>query len=85
MFLIFLLGVFLPRLAIFLFWIFTNSVIPSVLLGILGLIFLPYTLLAYTVSEYWFIGASAGLKIAFIVIGLLADFGIIGSIVRRKS
>lgn len=76
--LLILFGLFVPRLVIFLLWIFSGwfSVIPNALYGILGFLFLPYTLLWYSAVEQWYDGTWGALQIIVLVIALIADLGL---------
>ncbi len=65
-----------PRLVIVLLWFFTrwfNGIFPSILWPILGLVFLPTTLLWYTAVQHWFGGQWTLWPIVGIVIALLID------------
>jgi hypothetical protein len=65
-----------PRLAIVLLWLFTRwfeGLFTSMLWPILGFIFLPTTLLWYTVVLHWFGGVWSLWPIVGVVIALLID------------
>ena len=75
------LSVFVPRLAIFLSWLFSNYMSRAFHDGIwllLGFIFMPYTTLAYAMAMNQG-GGVQGMWALLVVLGVLADFGIIGS------
>lgn len=91
-----LLAFFLPRVAIILLLIFStwigdafkalSSPFNGLLLPILGLIFTPYTLLAYCLSWHQTSGNVGGLWLILIGVALLFDLGVIGqgSKARKK-
>lgn len=86
-----LLGViaaFFPRVIIILLMLFSSYISSpfggKLLLPILGLIFLPFTLLLYCVvrNEH---GAVEGVWWIPVVLGLLLDFGVIGGGAKAKG
>lgn len=81
-----LIALFLPRVVIVLLWLFTQwfSAFPNTLLGILGFLFLPYTLLWYTAVQHWFGGTWGILQIIVLVIAVAADLGVTGGSQYRK-
>lgn len=57
MWLLILIGLFVPRFSIFLAWlILSPPVVVNLFVTILGFIFLPYTLLWAIAVNYWFSG-----------------------------
>lgn len=75
--LIALIGLALPRLAIFLIWLFSHwfsSVFNGWLIPLLGFIFLPYTLLWYAAVTNWFGGSWGFWQIAIMALAVLIDF-----------
>jgi hypothetical protein len=75
-----------PRLLLFFLWIFTpyvNRVFASILLPLLGLLFLPWTTLAYVwaVNVY---GRVSGLGLFLVIIGLIADIASYGGGYSRR-
>ncbi|MDM7915414.1 MAG: hypothetical protein ACE15D_02385 [Candidatus Eisenbacteria bacterium] len=79
-----LLALIMPRLVIVLLWLFTrwfDGVFSSLLWPILGLLFLPTTLLWYTAVQHWFGGQWTLWPVVGIVIALLIDVSPAG---RRK-
>lgn len=71
-----LLALITPRLVIILLWLFTHwfhRMFDTVLWPILGFIFLPTTLLWYTVVQHWFGGQWTLWPIVGLVIALLID------------
>ncbi len=75
-----------PRLTILLLWFFSRwftGIFESLLLPILGFIFLPTTLLWYTAVQNWWGGEWGGLQIVGLIIAVLID-GSPASGKRRK-
>jgi hypothetical protein len=65
-----------PRLVIILLWLFSNwfkGLYPTLLLPVLGFIFLPTTLLWYTAVQHWWHGVWSFWPIVGIVIALVID------------
>lgn len=79
-FLLLIFALFLPRVVIALLWLFSSwfSVGPGALLGILGFLFLPYTLLWYSAVQHWYAGEWGALQIVVLVLAVLADIGVFG-------
>lgn len=79
-FLLILIALFLPRVVIVLLWLFTSwlSVIPHWIIGVIGFLIFPYTLLWYTAVEHWFAGVWGPLQIIILVLAVLADLGLTG-------
>lgn len=74
--LILIFAVLLPRAAIFLLWFFTNwfhGIFNTILWPLLGFIFLPVTLLWYTVVFHYFDNSWTAVPIVGLVIALLID------------
>lgn len=80
-------ALFLPRVVIVLLWLFTGWFAPvqSIILGLIGFLFLPYTLLLYTVIEHWYGGVWGPLQMIALVIAVLIDLGIPGSKYKRNA
>ncbi len=81
-----LLAFFGPRLVIFLLWLFTNYMsraFDTVLLPLLGFIFLPWTTIAFAIAQNEF-GGPSGLGLVVIILGLLADIGVLGGGARSR-
>lgn len=84
-----LLMIAFPRVAIVLLWLFTNFFVRayhSILLLIIGFIFLPLTTIVYA----WIVNTGnpvAGIYMVAIIIAVLADIGLLGGHEwgRRKS
>lgn len=75
-----------PRLAIFLLWLFTNYLsraFDGFLLPLLGFLFLPWTTIAFAIAQNEF-GGPNGIGLLVIVIGFLADIGILGGGARSR-
>ena len=75
-----------PRLAIFLLWIFTNYLsraFDGFVLPLLGFLFLPWTTIAWAIAQNEF-GGTNGIGLLIIVIGVLADIGILGGGARAR-
>ncbi len=75
-----------PRLVIFLVWLFTNYLsraFDGFLLPLLGFLLLPWTTIAWAIAQNEFGGAS-GFGLLVIVIGLLADIGVLGGGARGR-
>jgi hypothetical protein len=67
-----------PRLAVALLWYFThwfNGLFPSLLLPIIGFLFVPTTLLWYSAVHRWFGGAWTLWPVVGIVVALAIDLG----------
>lgn len=88
-----LLALLGPRVILILIWVFNHAYfIPPVdnfLLQVLGVIFLPWTLLAYVFALNTFAGGTfAGLDtlgVLIVVIGLIFDLGSYGGGYRNRS
>jgi hypothetical protein len=86
-------GLFIPRIVLFLLWLFTDylqTAFDSFLWPLLGFFFLPTTTLAWA----WAVNTRpshtvAGVHLVIVVIALLVDLGIIGggrsSLARRRG
>jgi hypothetical protein len=69
-------ALFTPRIAVVLLWFFTTwfvGLFSSLLVPILGFIFLPTTLLWYSAVLHWFGGAWTLWPVVGIVVALLID------------
>jgi hypothetical protein len=76
--LILIFGLLAPRLAMALLYLFTNwfsGVFSTILWPILGFIFMPYTLLWYSVVVNWYGGTWGTLQIVVLVIAAAIDLG----------
>lgn len=85
--LFFILGMAAPRVAIFLLWFFSNwfgGVFHGLLIPLLGFIFLPYTLLWYSVVLNVFSGVWGFWQVAFLIVALVLDLGSTGGSAKRK-
>lgn len=75
-FLLVLLALLLPRITILALWLFTHwfdGIFGHVLWPILGILFLPTTLLWYSVVYHWFGGQWSLIPVAGMVVALLID------------
>jgi len=86
-----LLAVAFPRIAIVLLWLFTNFFthvvypINTAVVGILGFLFLPLTLIVYTFFENT--NRSAALtptQLIFVFIAVVIDLGLVGGGFRSR-
>lgn len=87
-FIILLLALIVPRLSIFLLWLFTgwfNGIFNTVLWPVLGFIFMPATLLWYTVVYNWFDNNWTLVPIIGIVIAILIDLSPAKNYSRRRD
>jgi len=85
--LLLLFALFVPRVVIVLLWLFSTWFTGSIhwVLGVLGFVFLPYTLLWYTAVQHWYGGEWGVLQLVILVIAVLADLGLPGSTRYRRS
>jgi hypothetical protein len=75
-----------PRLVIFLMWLVTNYLsraFDGLLLPLLGFLLLPWTTIAWAIAQNEF-GGTSGIGLLVIVIGLLADIGVLGGGARGR-
>jgi hypothetical protein len=79
-------ALFLPRVVIAFLWLLTSwfSVVPGWIIGIIGFLFFPYTLLWYGAVMHWFGGTWGPLQIIVLVIAVIADLGVTGGGSRYK-
>lgn len=71
-----LLALITPRLVIVFLWLFTTwfaGVFQTMLWPLVGLIFLPTTLLWYSAVHNWYGGQWGGLQILVLIVALLLD------------
>ncbi len=71
-----LLALLVPRLVILYLWFFTSwfvDMFTNLLWPILGLIFLPTTLLAYSAVQNWYGGVWTAVPIIGLIVALLID------------
>ena len=81
-----LIALITPRLVVVLLWFFTSwfsGMFPSLLWPILGIVFLPTTLLWYSAVQRWWGGAWSMWPVVGIVIALLIDLAPAGG--RRRA
>jgi hypothetical protein len=75
-----------PRLVLFLLFLLTNYLnraFDSFLLPLLGFLFVPWTTIAWAIAQNEFSGAN-GIGLLVIVLGLLADIGVLGGGARGR-
>jgi hypothetical protein len=75
-----------PRVVLVLLFFFSNYLsraFDSVLLPILGFLFLPWTTIAWAIAQNEFGGAS-GIGVLVIALGFLADIGVLGGGARGR-
>ncbi|HEY9383164.1 MAG TPA: hypothetical protein VIP80_06585 [Gemmatimonadales bacterium] len=80
-----LLALLTPRLLVAVLWLFTRwfeGIFSSVLWPLLGLIFLPTTLLWYTAVQHWFAGQWSLWPVVGMVVALAIDVSPAGG--RRR-
>jgi hypothetical protein len=82
-----LLGLAIPRIALFFMWIFgyLGRAYSSALWPLLGFFFLPYTTACYAIAQNHLGGLNSGLGLALFVVGLLVDFGVLGGGARHRQ
>lgn len=71
-----LIALFLPRLVIALTWLFSDwfaGTVPHWIIGVLGFLFLPYTLLWYAAVQNWYGGEWGVVQILVLIVALFAD------------
>ena len=76
-----------PRLALALLWVFSDYLsraFDSFLLPFLGFLFLPWTTIAFAVAQNSF-GGLSGLGLIIVIVGFLADIGVIGGGARSRG
>ncbi len=87
--LVFLIGIAFPRIAVILLWFFTfwvnKAFAGGILLPLLGLIFLPYTLLWYVIVMNAFHGVWGFWQVALMVIAIILDLSSHGGGARAYS
>jgi heme/copper-type cytochrome/quinol oxidase subunit 4 len=85
-----LLAVAFPRVAIILLWLFTSFFtgvvypINTAVVGILGFLFLPLTLIVYTYLEKTSGGNLSTSQLIFVFIAIIVDLGLVGGGFRGR-
>lgn len=82
MWLIIILGLFVPRLVTAILYFFTNwfaGIFATWYWPVLGFIFMPYTLLWYSVVSNWYGGLWGGMQITVLIIAIVVDLSSYGS------
>jgi hypothetical protein len=85
-FLLVLLALATPRIVALLLWFLTgwfNGLFQSLLWPVLGVVFLPTTLLWYSAVQHWFAGQWTLWPIVGMVVALVIDSSPAGSLRRR--
>ena len=75
-----------PRLVLILLWLFTNYLsraFDSLLLPLLGFLFLPWTTIAWAIAQNE-LGGLNGLGLLVVILGVLADVGVLGGGARGR-
>lgn len=81
-----LLVFFGPRVVLVFAWLFTDwySAVGSTLVALAGLIFMPWTMLAWMYTYFHNGGHASGVYVILLIIGVIADFGAYGGGSRYK-
>ena len=77
-----------PRVAIVLLYLFTNffsGVFNTILIPILGFLFLPLTLIAYTYIHNAHMAIQGVTSLVILFIAVILDLGLVGGAARRRS
>jgi hypothetical protein len=77
-----------PRVAIVLLYLFTTfftGVFNTILVPILGFLFLPITLIAYTYIHNTHMGVQNITSLVILIIAVVLDLGLVGGAARRRS
>ena len=75
-----------PRLVLFLLWLFTNYLsraFDTLLWPLLGFLFLPWTTIAWAIAQNE-LGGLNGLGLLVVILGVLADVGVLGGGARGR-
>ena len=75
-----------PRLVLVVLWLFTNYLsraFDTFLLPLLGFLFLPWTTIAWAIAQNE-LGGLNGLGILVVILGVLADVGVLGGGARGR-
>ena len=84
--LFFIFGLITPRLVLFLLWMFSNwydGIFHGALIPILGFLFLPYTLLWYTIVINWYSGTWGFWQVAILILAIVTDLSASGGSARH--
>jgi hypothetical protein len=82
-----LLAIAFPRVAIILLWLFTNfftGLYQSVIIPVLGFVFLPLTLIVYTYVLRAYGGHIGTTQLVFLFIAVILDLGLVGGGTFRR-
>lgn len=76
-----------PRVALAVLWLFTaylSRAFDGFVLPLLGFLFLPWTTISYAIAHNEF-GGLTGIGLVIVVLGVLADVGVLGGGARSRS
>ncbi len=76
------LALFMPRLALFLVWLFSDYLgraYQTLIWPLLGFIFMPLTTLAYAWAWHHGNGSVSGIGLVVVVVAVLVDLGLLGT------
>jgi hypothetical protein len=76
------LALFMPRLAIFLVWLFSDylqTAYQTLIWPLLGFLFMPLTTLAYAWAWHQGNGSVSGIGLVVVVLAVLFDLGLLGT------
>jgi hypothetical protein len=76
------LALFMPRLALFLVWLFSDylgKAYQTTIWPLLGFIFMPLTTLAYAWAWHHGDGSVSGIGLVVVVVAVLFDLGLLGT------
>jgi hypothetical protein len=75
-------ALFMPRLAIFLVWFFSDyldTAYQTLIWPVLGFLFMPLTTLAYAWAWHQGNGSVSGIGLVVVVLAVLSDLGLLGT------
>ncbi|MEM0994752.1 MAG: hypothetical protein AAGI49_17095 [Bacteroidota bacterium] len=86
-FILAILGLIFPRILIVILYFFTawfKGVFDGILIPLLGFLFMPLTVLWYSVVANYFDGAWTAISVIGMVIAVAADLGLLSSARRKR-